>query len=145
MKTIKEIFDVEIGEKFGIKIKEGHTYYDCYFDKDKELAIIEDNKTRNWFLELCLLKELIAGEAEIIKIKPEILDKKEKEFLSFIVNHLGRDKIESIVKVSSGKDKEFIKIKVRGVDFAAFPDFPKGTMYKGMESYHYYTLEELKI
>jgi len=145
MKTVKEIFGVEIGEKFDIKSNNGLIYRNCYFNKNKELSVTRNDGERSLFLELYSLADLVSGKAEIIKIKPEILDKKEKEFLSFIANHLGRDKIESIVKVSSVKDKEFIRIKVRGVDFANFPNFPKGTMYKGMEAHHRYTLKELGI
>ena len=145
MKTIKEIFGVEIGEKFDISDKEGYIYHNCYFDKNKELAVIIDGKMRNWFFEFYLLKELIIGNAKIIK-KPEILNDKEKEFLSFIVNHFGRDKVKRIAKLLAN-EREYILIwfELEITDTAIFPYFPKGKMYKGMELNRHYTLEELKI
>ena len=146
MKTVKEIFGVEIGEKFDIKSNNGLIYRNCYFNKNKELSVTRNDGERSLFLELYSLADLVSGEAEIIKIKPEILDKKEKEFLSFIVNHLNGKKPISIIKHECGlnANKEFIAIHFDG-DILAFPYFPKGTMYKGMELGHYYTLDELKI
>lgn len=71
-----------------------------------------------------------------------ILDKKEKEYLSNIVKPF-RDKVQYITKIYCGKG-EYIAIGLYGgtIDF---PYFKKGTMYKGMRVNRSYTLEELGI
>ena len=77
------------------------------------------------------------------------LDEKEKEYLSAIIRPW-RDKVECIRKQRflAEENYEFIRIVYRDViDFnhADFPNFPKGTMYQGMELGKEYSLEDLGI
>lgn len=76
--------------------------------------------------------------------KKEILDKEEKEYLSFVIKPF-RDKIQCIVKLCGGNGKYFIDIRLSGNDNTSFPDFEKGKMYKGMEIDKRYTLEDLGL
>ena len=75
----------------------------------------------------------------------EILTHKEREYLKFVfrpfVSH-----IAYVQKLSSG-NSEFIKVYIWGENAIPmlFPDFKKGTMYKGMKSGRSYMLKELGI
>ena len=76
-------------------------------------------------------------------VEKEILDDKEKEYLSNVIKPF-RDKVECIVKETSSYN-EYIKITIKKDDCLSFPNFKKGTMYKGMEIEKEYTLEELGL
>ena len=76
-------------------------------------------------------------------VEKEILDDKEKEYLSNVIKPF-RDKVEYIVKETSSYN-EYIKIIIKKDDCLCFPNFKKGTMYKGMEEEKEYTLEELGL
>lgn len=75
----------------------------------------------------------------------EILDKEEKEYLENVIRPF-KEKTSYIVKrVDNFNTKEeYLLIDVVGGVFA-FPNFKKGTMYKGMEVDKEYTLEELGL
>lgn len=77
---------------------------------------------------------------------PEILTKKEKEYLSAVIKPF-REKVESIKKFENYYSaQEYIHIAMKkGTDYCSLPWFRKGTMYKGMEAYKLYTLEELGL
>nr|DAS02395.1 MAG TPA: hypothetical protein [Bacteriophage sp.] len=74
--------------------------------------------------------------------KPPILDDVEKAYLSAIIKPF-REKVGYVKKIDCGK-REFLKIYLED-DSIPFPFFTKGTMYKGMEAYKEYTLEELGL
>ena len=76
-------------------------------------------------------------------VEKEILDDKEKEYLSNVIKPF-RDKVEYIVKETSSYN-EYIKITIKKDDCLSFPNFKKGTKYKGMEEEKKYTLEELGL
>ena len=76
-------------------------------------------------------------------VEKEILDDKEKEYLSNVIKPF-RDKVEYIVKETSSYN-EYIKITIKKDDCLSFPYFKRGTMYKGMEEEKEYTLEELSL
>lgn len=93
---------------------------------------------------------------EIEKVE-EILDEKEKEYLSNLIKPF-KDRIKFICKRDAFtiSNCEFIIIDVllpddTARDMKAFRDtitlpmFKKNTMYKGMETYKKYTLKELNI
>lgn len=93
------------------------------------------------------------NECDIIKVerpvkyetvyeRKEILDTEEKEYLSAVIKPF-RNKVEYIKKRRNG-DKEYIMI---GLDDESLylPYFKEGTMYRGMELYEEYTLEELEL
>ena len=76
-------------------------------------------------------------------VEKEILDEEEKEYLSNIIKPF-RNKVEYIVKETSS-DNEYITISIKNDSDLSFPNFKKGTMYKGMEEDKEYTLEELGL
>ena len=88
-------------------------------------------------------EELKQCNEEIEKLQTEILDKEEKEYLSAVITPF-RDQVEYIKKYSIFDKYEWIRISLKGGDFS-FPNFNKGTMYKGMEPDKEYTLEELGL
>lgn len=78
--------------------------------------------------------------------KPQILDEKEKEYLSAVIKPF-REDVECIMKFGRcSVEKEFIHISMKdNCDNCTLPDFLKGTMYKGMERSKRYTLKELGL
>ena len=74
--------------------------------------------------------------------KPQILTDKEKAYLSAVIKPF-REEVETIEKASFEEDEQ-LQIS-DGDTVMAFPCFEKGTMYKGMEAYKEYTLEELGL
>lgn len=73
---------------------------------------------------------------------PNILTDKEKAYLSSVIKPF-REEVETIEKASFEEDEQ-LQIS-DGDTVMAFPCFEKGTMYKGMEAYKEYTLEELGL
>lgn len=98
-------------------------------------------------------KEAVTAFKDLIKEwnkkNVDVLDEKEKEYLSAVVAPFKNRNVK-ITKLQSG-DQEFIQIIVDSkyslinVDHIEFPYFDAGTMYKGMEIDKEYTLEELKL
>lgn len=82
--------------------------------------------------------------------KPQILDEKEKEYLSAVIKPF-RDRVKYILKERYLIRKyDCITINISSImsDISAnitFPFFNQNTMYKGMEVDRKYTLEELGI
>lgn len=74
--------------------------------------------------------------------KPNILEKKEKEYLAAVIKPF-REEVKTIEKASF-EEGEQLQIS-DGDTVMAFPCFEKSTMYKGMEAYKEYTLEELGL
>ena len=74
--------------------------------------------------------------------KEPILNDVEKAYLSTVIKPF-REEVETIEKASFGEDEQ-LQIS-DGDTVMAFPCFEKGTMYKGMEAYKTYTLEELGL
>lgn len=77
--------------------------------------------------------------------EPSILDEAEKKYLSAVIRPW-RDKVKWITKECGYDDGEFITIRIKDEDTdLMFPGFKGNTMYKGMEQYKVYTLDELEI
>ena len=78
--------------------------------------------------------------------KPTILTEKEKAYLSAVIKPFRKD-IESVKKLENYYTaQEYIHIAMKkGTDYCSLPWFRKGTMYKGMEAYKVYSLEELGL
>lgn len=84
--------------------------------------------------------------------KEPILDDAEKMYLSAVIKPF-RDKVKGIKKrVGVGFDHDWEEISIkyydknhRNIFSFELPGFKKGTMYKGMEEYRPYTLEELGL
>lgn len=72
----------------------------------------------------------------------EILDDKEKEYLSSVIKPY-RNKVIYIKKLYCNTH-EYIRIELED-DFASLPMFEKGTMYKNMKVNKEYSLEELGL
>lgn len=87
------------------------------------------------------------GYETVYERKKEILDEAEKEYLRGVIEPF-RNKIEFVIKKSASafcvRQLEYIAIKFKD-DIMAFPNFERGTMYKGMELGIKYTLEELGL
>ncbi len=79
----------------------------------------------------------------VYDVEEEILDRSEKEYLSTVIKPF-RNKVESICKEACCGN-EYISIYIKNECAMTFPDFEKGTMYKGMELDKEYTLEELGL
>lgn len=78
--------------------------------------------------------------------KKPVLDEKEREYLSHVLNPF-KLYIRSVAKYPSkqaGCDREFICVRFIESGWQ-FPSFKKGTMYKGMKCNREYTLEELGL
>lgn len=78
-------------------------------------------------------------------VHPQILDDAERRYLKGVIRPF-RGRVTSICK---GKDttskRECLTIFVSKYDRCNLPWFEAGTMYKGMEMYKEYTLEELGL
>ncbi|MDD7103011.1 MAG: hypothetical protein SOZ06_03705 [Candidatus Faecenecus gallistercoris] len=73
----------------------------------------------------------------------EILDAKEKEYLSAVIRPF-KGRVDYIKKFDI-TGKEFICIYLKNDEDIDFPYFKKGTMYKGMKLDKRYTLKELGL
>ena len=134
MKEVAKLLGVELEEDFKVYGWDG-------FCKITELGLERYVKERSWLMDSIMLTDLIKGTAKIIKIPKPILTDKEKEYLSAVIKPF-RDRVSSI---SKDGPLEYITILLDGDDFAILPNFEEGTMYKGMEEYKKYTLEELGL
>ena len=77
---------------------------------------------------------------------PEILTEREKAYLSAVIKPFRKD-VESVKKLENYYSAQgYIHIAMKkGTDYCSLPWFRKDTMYKGMEAYKKYTLEELGL
>lgn len=76
--------------------------------------------------------------------KPQILTEKEKAYLSAVIK-LFRKNIKYIAKYTFSTEAEYVKICLNCNDYIVFPNFKRGTMYKGMKTNKEYTVEELGL
>lgn len=92
------------------------------------------------------IKYYAAGMAnkKVIDVKEEILDKVEKRYIRSALVPL---KVSKVKKTDLGDIEHLTYSVVSAPEFFMrlynFPAFKKGTMYKGMESERWYTVEEL--
>ena len=88
------------------------------------------------------------GRKEWLNQEVEILDEKEKEYLSAVIGPW-RHQVECIRKFESYDGMEMISIVTESSDnsktYVDFPPFTESTMYQGMEANKEYTLEELGL
>lgn len=152
-------FELKVGDLVRLRddLVEGKEYGCNYYVKNmnfKEFKKIEEvqssgeGKIRNNTINYYYTKEMIAEvkrptKYEIIYKREEpILDDKEKEYLSNVIRPF-KDKVRCIVKRSVSLE-EYITIALKD-DNIYLPDFKKNTMYKNMELFKKYTLEELGL
>lgn len=101
-------------------------------------------------------KELFSDEflnQELEINTPDILDRKEKEYLRNVIKPF-KDRVKSIAKQNDTDSYEYISIGVSypinkrngcDTDYIWLPSFERGVMYKNMEVEKKYTLEELGL
>ena len=75
---------------------------------------------------------------------PDILTDKEKAYLSAVIKPFRKD-IKYIEKRCFVACQEYIRICFENNEILVFPNFKKGTMYKLVETFKHYTLEELGL
>ena len=139
MKQVAEMLGVEIGEEFKVDINDDIKYKFT----EKHLVSIEPDGYCN--MAMYTFSGLLNGTYKLIKIPKSVLDKKEKEYLAYVIRPF-KDKIEYLYKKSHLDNKnEWISIKMKDDEYVHFPSFKKDAMYKGMELDKKYTLEELGL
>ncbi len=77
-----------------------------------------------------------------LEVEEPILDDAERKYLSGVIRPF-RNRIKCILKYNA-MNKEWIIIKTNDFNMP-FPQFKKGSMYKGMELNKEYSLEELGL
>lgn len=140
MSEVAKILGVEIGEEFNI---EGGSK-DAKYKFSKDYLIMEITDV-GWTRASFYLVDLLNGKLKIVKLPKSILTEKEKEYLSAVIKPF-RNRIKYICKNNNEDgDTEFLDVQLDGNDFMAFPNFKKGTMYKGMELNKEYTIKDLGL
>lgn len=125
-------------------------YYRNY--KNFNRVYTEDTTLEEVVSDIYTAKQL--AEEEIIHLYDEILEDKEKEYISNIIKPFKKYVI-SIKKVPIDNQERIIiryhdylntDEDIHGSSFGmGLPTFKQGTMYKGMECYKEYTVEELGL
>lgn len=134
---VAKILGVELGEEFKLS-----DYPETFILTERGLEFLYHGK---WSLISGSLNDLLSGRRNIIKMPKPILDKTEKKYLSYVIKPF-RSRVKYICKNNNEDgDTEFLDVQLDGNDFMAFPNFKKGTMYKGMEPEKKYSLKELGL
>ena len=142
MSEVAKLLGVELEEEF---IIEG---YRLKYKLSNNGLMFWSYTSQDWVLS-SIIGELLTGDVEIVKLPKQILDKKEKEYLSNIIKPF-RKHIITIRKIEY-YNYEFIEIVIYRTDegvsceIISFPYFNKGKMYNGMEINKEYTLKELGL
>lgn len=124
-----------------IKVKENYYCNNLYFRNDNDLKGLKDTISLNKIIKI---EEPIYTT---VYEKKEILDEAEKRYLRDIIRPF-RNKVKSIKKTDNymnGTKNQYITITYKDDYSTDFPNFRPNTMYKGMEEYKEYTLEELGL
>lgn len=148
--TYKDLKKSPIGTKITfengeILIKDDKEYYENRYTWRNEECFekLEDN-------EKVLGKIIKIEEPEyttVYEYKTEILDEAEKRYLRGVIKPF-RDKVKGIkkeIKCLDEKNEEEIMIWLKDRQLIRLPGFKPNTMYKRMELYKEYTLEELGL
>lgn len=145
MKQVAQMLGVELNEEFYISFNKGTKY------KFTECGGLEyfNKQIGKWMVSTGLFN-ILNGAYEIVKISNPILDEREKEYISAVINPF-RNRIKHIEKKSL-KDESYEYVAICYYEnitddmcMLYFPMFEKGTMYKRMEVDKKYTLEELGL
>lgn len=134
MEQVAHMLGVELDEEFKVKV------YDSYrfkITKDGLYWKCNDGWER---VILTIIDDILCGRIEIEK---PILDKTEKEYLSYVIKPF-RKEVKSIMKVKYCKEA-YIQITFHDYCDMSFPYFEDGTMYKGMKADKEYSLEDLGL
>lgn len=137
-------------------IKQGYKFSDInvLYTKDNSVYAISIKKNGAY---TCLgtIKKTCAIYAFMEWLDQEhvepILDEAEKKYLSAVIRPF-RDKVLYIIKCDAfapsdgfAPSEECVYFNFVGCEITRLPCFKRGTMYKGMEPDHRYTLEELGL
>ena len=142
MKQVAEMLGVELGEKFKINFH-GDISSDEYYIDETTIHEVCDGRVNDYCYPLLIA--LLNGVDTVVKLPKSILTEKEKEYLSYVIRPF-RNRIKYICKNNNEDgDTEFLDVQLDGNDFMAFPNFKKGTMYKGMKVSKSYTPGELGL
>lgn len=124
---------------------EGENYW--VKNSKKYFALVNEEKTFFKRLPNDYTGTLEIENGYIVENK-EILDKVEKEYLENFLRPF-KEEVKEITKIrkafSFQNEMLHIGLKDIGSYDIILPDFKKGTMYKGMELYEAYTLQELGL
>ena len=149
-----KVFTIEqgIGNVYNLlEDKAGYYFSEEMLISVEEKIILKAIKNKQGIYEMEIPKNLVfigsrieLGNIRIMefKEKEEILDDAEKEYLRAVIRPF-RDRVKYIEKKERFK-KEFIGVYFEE-DVIIFPYFKENSMYKGMEKYKEYTLEELGL
>ena len=140
-KTIKELFDTEIGEEFFLKSYGRLNSSPYHFNKDGYLC---NKDGSNSMIETI---DILLGKFEIEKIGKPVLSKSECLWLKNVMTPF-YEEIEYVSKLSchrQGQEREYLNIHYKNGEDTAFLSFVKGSMYKDMELFQHYTLMRLQI
>ena len=137
MKEVAKLLGVEMDKPFNIK---GYEFNPCVLTENRFI------NNRGQLLLHATLFMLLTGELEIEK---PILDDVEKRYLENVLRHF-KSRVMFIAKTEEfGYEHIYIRVALpihkHGNTTCNFPYFDKGTMYKGMELYKPYSLEELGL
>ena len=143
MKDVARALGVELGEEFNIA-GDANKY------KLSEYGLeVWSDVCKDWCPGVGI-EDILIGNYEIIKLPKKILTEEEKEYLSSVIKPF-RDRVTVIIKHKCDYSQdEYLGISVRyynkpGVKEITLPIFEKDTMYKGMASTMWYTLEDLGL
>ena len=141
MKKFAELFGLELDEEF--KLSGANDKYKLTID-----GVMQYPTWLEKWIPANLPWAVLTGKLEIIKLPRQILNEKEKEYLSNVIKPF-RDRVNYIIKTENSLG-EYIAINSRvytgwRLDVTLLPEFEKGSMYKGMEINKRYNLEELGL
>ena len=141
MKKFAELFGLELDEEF--KLSGANDKYKLTID-----GVMQYPTWLERWIPANLPWAVFTGKIEIIKLPKQILNEKEKEYLSNVIKPF-RDRVNYIIKTENSLG-EYITIHSRlytgwRSDVTLLPEFEKGAMYKGMEINKRYNLEELGL
>lgn len=144
MEKVAKLLGLELEEEFGLKDIHGSRY------KWTNEGLMSWSDTIQEWIYSPEFNNILTGNIEIVKLSKPILTESEKKYLSAVIKPF-RDRIIHIYKFELsgyegiGIDLKFPKVEKNEDDAMTLPSFEIGTMYKGMELYKDYTLEELGL
>ena len=140
MKEVAKILGVEIGEEFKVDL-DGVVYRKNFYFTDYSLFAVGDDKP-----EVGVLNYLLNVKYKVIKLPKPVLTDEEKEYLSTVLKPF-RNEIECIYKCATYRGKkEYIAISFKKITRDMFfPEYPTGTMYKGVILNKEYSLDDLGL
>lgn len=143
MEQVAQMLGVELGEEFYVDV---HSDIKYKFTEKYLVSIEPDGYCQ---MAMYTFSDLLNGTYKLIKIPKSVLDKKEKEYLKYLIRPF-RKKVKYVKKhrFQYQKNYEYLQIVCRAnhrTEFVEFPSFKEGMMYQGMELEKEYTLDELGI